>query len=73
MAFFDSPSPAIPPMACNEPISRSSNSDNSLLAEDLQCAITQAWQALQETPPYVEQQMTQCRGFLESIAVQRER
>lgn len=72
MALFDSLPRAIPPTACNEPISRSSNSDNSLSAEDLQRAIAQAWQALQETPSYVEQQMVRCRGFLESIAAQRE-
>ena len=66
MTFFDHP-----PTDCNEPISRSSV-DSSLSAEDLQRAIAQAWQALQETPSYVEQQMAQCRGFLESIAAQRE-
>lgn len=71
MALFDSLPPAIPPTACNEPISRSSNSDNSLSAEDLLCAVTQAWRTLQETPSYVEQQMVQCRGFLESIAHQQ--
>ncbi len=36
-------------------------------------AVTQAWQALQETPSYVEQQLARYRGFLESIAAQRER
>ncbi len=49
------------------------DTDNSEPTEDLQRALAQAWQALQETPSYVEQQMAQCRGFLESIAHQREK
>jgi len=39
--------------------------------DDLHAAIAQAWQTLQDTPSYVDQQLAQCRGFLESIAQQR--
>lgn len=52
-------------------VGRLLDTDAVLPAEVLQRAIVHAWQQLQETPSYVEQQMAQCRGFLESIAHQR--
>jgi len=55
--------------ACTE--QANAPSPDVLLPDEQQRALAEAWQALQETLSYVDQQLAQCRGFLESIASQR--
>lgn len=47
------------------------SSDETLSPDELQRALVETWQMLQDTPSYVDQQIAQSRGFLESIASQR--
>lgn len=45
--------------------------DEPVYGQTLLAALEAAWQALQTTPSYVEQQLTSHRGLIESIASQR--
>ena len=56
--------------ACAE--QATATSGETLSRDDLQAAIAQAWQTLQDTPSYVDQQIAPCRGLLDSIASPRE-
>lgn len=70
-AMIEADRRALHQMVAPVPARTSMESLEPTSSDERPCPLLQAWQALQETPSYVEQHLAANRGLIESIANQR--